>query len=94
VREVQVSVAQRRRIAPRGDEVLADGPDVVLDHLLAAGGARLPTVGARDAGQYRGGDGAHLSLGEVDEPARPVDEHQADGQQRCLETGADAQNDD
>src|SRR5678815_6181972 len=38
VGEVQVTVAQAVRLAPDLGQMIADRPDVVLDHLLAAGG--------------------------------------------------------
>jgi len=38
--EVQVAVAQGIRVAPDLPAVVADGADIVLDHLLAARGAR------------------------------------------------------
>src|SRR5262249_1634063 len=45
--EVQVAVAQRVWFAPDLRAVVADGADVVLDHLLAAGRAGEPPVGRR-----------------------------------------------
>src|SRR5438445_1303712 len=51
-----MTVPQRIRVASDLGAVLADGADVVLDPLLAAGGAGEPAVGAGDPVQHRGYD--------------------------------------
>ena len=56
VGEVQVAVAEARRIAAVRLEVGANRLHVVLHHLLAAGGAGQPAVGARDAREHGGRD--------------------------------------
>src|SRR5713101_5187443 len=56
VEEVQVTVTQAVWIAPVPGEVVADRPDIVLDHLLVAGGAGEPAIGAGDPRQHRWGD--------------------------------------
>jgi len=60
VEKVEVTETQRARIAPERRAVLADRLGVVLDHLLATGGAGEPAVGAGDPREHGRHDVRHV----------------------------------